>query len=433
MKVQTDKRRWQSCRILLPVFLCAAACLCGYAKELKIDGFEARALDITASTERRSDLNGNACALIKMPHDDQISKVTFEGNIIDMRDDGSEVWAWFSPGTKKIVLKSPGFAVREIVFSDYGIYRLMSKTTYILQVSVVNNGGSAVQTAPAPTGPSIFEMIDDSQGGDPVDEIVANANAAFTKGKEVEAVRLLKKAVAVGHPEALLSLGMLYEKGIVKGKDVVLNKDERQAFALVQQAAQQGYVPAQRVLSRYYLTGVGVDPNKETGDMWKILYDKNIKEEVPAGPDSGNEDEVFQAVELMPEYPGGNTVLMRDIANNINYPVIAAENNIQGRIVLEFIVNKDGSISDIRVVRSLYPQYPETGFPPYPHPRQSDESESDYNLKVQQYEARMRKIVSAMEEAAISAVSKLKKFYPGKMNGVPVRVHFTVPINFRLM
>ena len=421
-----------SCRIFVSVLICVVACLCGYAKELKIEAFEARALDLTASTQRRNDLNGNVCALIKIPHDDQISKMTFEGNIIDMRDDGSEVYAWFSPGTKKIVLKSPGFAAREIVFSDYGIYRLLPKTTYVLQVAVVDNGDRLAASTPSHTGLSIFEMLDDSQGGDPVDEMVAEANASFAGGNEAQAVRLLKKAVAVGHPEALLSLGMMYEKGIVKGKEIVLKRSDNQAFTLVQQAAQQGYSPAQRVLSRYYLTGVGTDPNKETGDMWKTIYDKNIKDESADSALAG-EDQVFQSVELMPEYPGGNTQLMRDIANSINYPAIAAEDNIQGRIVVEFIVNKDGSISDVRVVRSLYPKYPETGFPPYPYPRQADESESDYNLKVQQYEARMRKIVSAMEEAAISAVSKLKKFYPGKMNGVPVRVHFTVPINFKLM
>lgn len=103
--------------------------------------------------------------------------------------------------------------------------------------------------------------------------------------------------------------------------------------------------------------------------------------------------QIFVVVEEMPEFPGGQAELMSFIAKSIKYPVIAQENGIQGRVVCSFVVNKDGSIVDAQVVRG---------------------------------------IDSSLDKEALRVINTMPKWKPGKQRGKPVRVKFTVPINFRL-
>ncbi len=102
---------------------------------------------------------------------------------------------------------------------------------------------------------------------------------------------------------------------------------------------------------------------------------------------------VFVIVENKPEFPGGDQALMKYIAENIKYPVIAQENGIQGRVICQFVVNKDGSIVDIDVVRSVDP---------------------------------------SLDKEAIRVIKSMPKWKPGKQRGKAVRVKFTLPIVFRL-
>ena len=112
-----------------------------------------------------------------------------------------------------------------------------------------------------------------------------------------------------------------------------------------------------------------------------------IQEEEP-------EDEpIFVIVENKPEYPGGDAALMKYISENIKYPVIAQENGIQGRVICQFVVNKDGSIVDITVVRGVDP---------------------------------------SLDKEAIRVIKSMPTWKPGKQRGKPVRVKYTLPIVFRL-
>ena len=95
----------------------------------------------------------------------------------------------------------------------------------------------------------------------------------------------------------------------------------------------------------------------------------------------------------MPSYPGGDAALLQDVANNLQYPAMAQENGTQGRVVLQFVVTKNGSIGEVKVVRSLSPK---------------------------------------CDQAAIKAVKKLKKFNPGRQNGNAVNVWYTLPVTFKL-
>ena len=105
------------------------------------------------------------------------------------------------------------------------------------------------------------------------------------------------------------------------------------------------------------------------------------------------EEPIFQVVEEMPSFPGGDAECMRFLSKNIKYPTIAQENGIQGRVILQFVVNKDGSIVDVTVARSVDPY---------------------------------------LDKEAVRVVKMMPKWTPGKQRGKPVRVKYTLPVMFRL-
>ena len=105
------------------------------------------------------------------------------------------------------------------------------------------------------------------------------------------------------------------------------------------------------------------------------------------------EEKVFDVVEQMPTYPGGLEALNDYLMKHIKYPVIAEENGIQGKVIVTFVVEKDGSITDIVVVKSVDP---------------------------------------ALDKEAKRVVGTMPHWIPGKQNGSTVRVKFTLPVTFRL-
>ncbi|MCM1448971.1 MAG: energy transducer TonB [Clostridiales bacterium] len=105
------------------------------------------------------------------------------------------------------------------------------------------------------------------------------------------------------------------------------------------------------------------------------------------------ENKVFDAVEQMPTFPGGDAELMKYLSKNLSYPTLAAENGIQGTVLLQFVVQKDGSIGEVKVVRSKDPD---------------------------------------LDREAVRVVKGMPKFIPGRMNGQPVNVWFTLPVRFKL-
>ena len=106
-----------------------------------------------------------------------------------------------------------------------------------------------------------------------------------------------------------------------------------------------------------------------------------------------SDDEFFMVVENMPEFPGGDLGLMKYIQKNVKYPAIAKEYNITGKVYVSFIVDKSGVVTNVKVVRGV-----------------------DKNLDAE----------------AVRVVKSLPKYKPGKQRGKPVRVMFTIPINFTL-
>ena len=105
------------------------------------------------------------------------------------------------------------------------------------------------------------------------------------------------------------------------------------------------------------------------------------------------EEEIFMVVEDAPEFPGGTQALLDYLRKNIKYPPICRENGIQGRVLVSFVVNKDGAIVEPQVVKSVNKQ---------------------------------------LDQEALRVISTMPNWKPGKQRGKPVRVKYTVPVNFRL-
>lgn len=129
--------------------------------------------------------------------------------------------------------------------------------------------------------------------------------------------------------------------------------------------------------------------NDENGEVLKI---KNMIVNEPVKP-KVEENQVFEYVEQMPSFPGGPSALMQYLSKNIKYPPFAEEMNIQGRVVCTFVVERDGSVTDIRIVKS---------------------------------------VDSSLDKEAIRVVSAMPKWIPGRQNGQMVRVKYTLPVTFRL-
>jgi periplasmic protein TonB len=106
-----------------------------------------------------------------------------------------------------------------------------------------------------------------------------------------------------------------------------------------------------------------------------------------------DETKVFEIVQQMPEFPGGENALVKWINEHIKYPYLAAENGIEGKVYVQFVVDKDGNISNARIARSIAP---------------------------------------SLDQEALRVVNNLPRWNPGKQSGQPVRVSYTIPINFVL-
>lgn len=129
------------------------------------------------------------------------------------------------------------------------------------------------------------------------------------------------------------------------------------------------------------------DPNQE------VRIDEPVGNADVKNVTEATDNQVFTAVEIQPSYPGGEAALGRFLQKNIRYPSIAKENNIQGKVYIQFVVERDGSLTDIKVIR-------EPG--------------------------------SGTGDEAVRVLKSSPHWTPGIQNGKPVRVQFTLPVNFSL-
>ena len=123
-----------------------------------------------------------------------------------------------------------------------------------------------------------------------------------------------------------------------------------------------------------------------TPDIKVEYIDVDKKEEI-------NPDSIYYVTEIGPEFPGGPQALLDYLKANVNYPAQCREAKIQGRVLINFVVQKDGSIKNVSVLKSVHP---------------------------------------LLDEEARRVISTMPKWKPGMEHGTPVRVQYTVPVNFRL-
>lgn len=138
--------------------------------------------------------------------------------------------------------------------------------------------------------------------------------------------------------------------------------------------------------------GVVTQEGSDDADKFKAVHEQVVVKE-PEPVVQHKEEEIFVAVEQQAEFPGGPAAMMKWLSNNIRYPESAQQNDIQGRVVVKFVVEKDGSIGQVTVVKGV-----------------------DKDL----------------DREAIRVVKKMPRWQPGKNNGVAVRSYFNLPVTFRL-
>lgn len=139
--------------------------------------------------------------------------------------------------------------------------------------------------------------------------------------------------------------------------------------------------------------GVVTQEGSDDADKFKAVQEQVVVKEPEPEVVKPKEEEIFVAVEQQAEFPGGQAALMKWLSNNIRYPESAQQNDIQGRVIVKFVVEKDGSIGQATIAKGV-----------------------DKDL----------------DREAIRVVKKMPKWQPGKNNGVAVRSYFTLPVTFKL-
>ncbi|MBO7609687.1 MAG: energy transducer TonB [Muribaculaceae bacterium] len=134
------------------------------------------------------------------------------------------------------------------------------------------------------------------------------------------------------------------------------------------------------------------DKGTEDRNVTRTLRDEVVVEKKE--PEKKVEkEEVFRSVEQMPTFPGGEAALMKYLSSHIQYPTMAQENNVQGKVIVQFVVTKTGKVGEVKVVRSV-----------------------DKDL----------------DREAVRVCKSLPNFVPGRQNGQPVSVWYTLPVTFKL-
>ena len=265
------------------------------------------------------------------------------------------------------------------------------------------------------------------------------ARQYYEQGRYLDAAKQLRPLADGGNAEAQSMAARLFFEG--KG----VQRNVTQGVKYAQMALKQGYsVPAdvKAALAECYMKGTGTAKNetrawnlvKNTvylekftktyptqwntyvaahpeaktllGSSFSVDSSDNAANRLPSENDGLSraktheearaaeyEAKVFDVVEVMPEFPGGHNALYAWLSNNIKYPPVAEKNGIQGRVICSVVVEREGSITDVRVVRSV-----------------------DVSL----------------DKEAVRVLKAMPKWIPGKQNGKAVRVKYTIPVTFKL-
>ncbi len=192
--------------------------------------------------------------------------------------------------------------------------------------------------------------------------------------EEVEQVKF-EEPEEIIQPEEVANEQRITDLLIVQDDDFQKDKEVKNQEDMMQNEAQAG----------------AIDITEGTNDLNKV----QVKEQVIAETKPVEEEKVYNIamVEQKPEFAGGEAAMYKWLSDHINYPAAAAEEGVQGRVVVEFEVSKTGTIEKVRVIRGRHP---------------------------------------ALDKEALRVVKAMPKWNPGRNNGQPVKVTYTLPVTFKL-
>lgn len=182
-----------------------------------------------------------------------------------------------------------------------------------------------------------------------------------------------KKVEPLAPPPPALKSSIKFTAPVIK-KDEEVHEDDKIK-------SQEQLTSTKMAISIADVKGNDEEHGKDIADLKQVVT-QAVEEEKP-----------YEMVEQMPSFPGGAQELLQYIAKNLKYPTIAQENGVQGRVICQFVVARDGSVQNVRVLRSLDPY---------------------------------------CDKEAIRVIQSLPKWIPGKQNGKTVPVYYTLPIVFKL-
>jgi protein TonB len=221
----------------------------------------------------------------------------------------------------------------------------------------------------------IQQAIEESRPKDEIEQVMVNiATEEVEEEEEEEVQERYEEPEPEALPEEILNTVKVTEILIAEDEDVKAEDEIKSADELQQTETAFGQT--------------NFDQGTDDRNVVREHKDEVIVEEKTPEP-----EQVFTAVEQMPAFPGGDAELMKYLSSHINYPPMAMENNIQGRVIVQFVVTKTGKVGEVRVVRGV-----------------------DRDL----------------DNEAVRVVKSLPDFIPGKMNGQAVNVWYTLPVTFKL-
>ncbi len=254
----------------------------------------------------------------------------------------------------------------------YGAYRLRKGTTKRNIISIIVVALIAVIAFAAMAIKNIVE---------------ARAKVAATQVTEISALNQpkkqaqVKKQIKIEEPEKVVERvksSIKFTAPVIKKDNEVKPEDELKT--------QDQLMNNKAAIGSFDVKG-NDDANGE------VLKAKEVIAQPVEQPKHEEENKVFDIVEEMPSFPGGMAALNKYLHDNVHYPVVAQENGVQGRVTISFVVEKDGSVTDVKVAKSVDP---------------------------------------SLDKEALRVVKSMPRWTPGKQNGATVRVKYNVPVNFRL-
>lgn len=184
----------------------------------------------------------------------------------------------------------------------------------------------------------------------------------------------MKRVEPVAPPPPALKSSIKFTAPVIKKDEEVRDEDEIKS--------QKELTQTKVAISIADVRGNDEANGKDIADLKQVITQAPVEEE-----------KIFDMVEQMPQFPGGDAELLKYIADHLKYPVIAAENGVQGRVICQFIVGKDGKVRDVKILKTLDPY---------------------------------------CDKEAVRVMATMPHWIPGKQNGKAVAVKYTVPITFRL-